>query len=140
MLRLGIAPGKLYRATFICQDGLCCCNMALISFRLFRKNWATCEIFLGKWFTAPPGKKFPVRLCPYICSCLAYYVFFSLYALVNLSACTPVIPSVIKDRSVCHIKVYAFIISPLKLGQGLNQSVRLIFLISCRFLRHTDLE
>ena len=62
MLKLGIDPEKLYRATFICQDGLCCCNMALISFRLFRKNWATCEIFLGKWFTASPGKKFPVRL------------------------------------------------------------------------------
>ena len=64
MLRLGIDPEKLYRATFICQDGLCCCNMALISFRLFRKNWATCEIFLGKWFTAPPpppplAKNFP---------------------------------------------------------------------------------
>ena len=30
----------------------------------FVKIWATCEIFLGKWFTAPPppGKKFPVRL------------------------------------------------------------------------------
>ena len=21
--------------------------------------WATCEMFLGKWFTAPPGKNFP---------------------------------------------------------------------------------
>ena len=29
----------------------------------FGKIWATCEIFLGKWFTAPPDKKFPVRLC-----------------------------------------------------------------------------
>ena len=29
----------------------------------FVKIWATCENFLGKWFTAPPGKKFPVRLC-----------------------------------------------------------------------------
>ena len=28
----------------------------------FVKIWATCEIFLGKWFTAHPGKKFPVRL------------------------------------------------------------------------------
>ena len=26
------------------------------------KIWATWEIFLGKWSTAPPGKKFPVRL------------------------------------------------------------------------------
>ena len=32
-------------------------------FDSFVKIWATCEIFLGNWFTAPPGKKFPVRLC-----------------------------------------------------------------------------
>ena len=32
-------------------------------FDSFVKIWATCEIFLGKWFTAPPGKKFPVGLC-----------------------------------------------------------------------------
>ena len=32
-------------------------------FDSFIKIWATCEMFLGKWFTAPPGKKFPVRLC-----------------------------------------------------------------------------
>ena len=63
MFRLGIDPEKLYRATFICQDGLCCCNMALISFRLFHKNLGNLRVFLGKWFTAPPGKKFPVRLC-----------------------------------------------------------------------------
>ena len=31
-------------------------------FDSFVKIWATCEMFLGKWFTAPPGKKFPVRL------------------------------------------------------------------------------
>ena len=31
-------------------------------FDSFVKIWATCQIFLGKWFTAPPGKKFPVRL------------------------------------------------------------------------------
>ena len=29
----------------------------------FVKIRATCENFLGKWFTASPGKKFPVRLC-----------------------------------------------------------------------------
>ena len=61
MLRLGIDPEKPYRA--ICQDGLCCCNMTLISFRLFRKNLGNFEIFLRKWFTALPGKKFPVRPC-----------------------------------------------------------------------------
>ena len=27
------------------------------------KIWATCINFLGKWFTAPPGRKLPVRLC-----------------------------------------------------------------------------
>ena len=31
-------------------------RMALVSFRLFCKN-------LGKWFTVPPGRKLPVRLC-----------------------------------------------------------------------------
>ena len=29
----------------------------------FVKIRATCEHFLGKWFTAPPGKKFAVLLC-----------------------------------------------------------------------------
>ena len=62
MLRLGIDPEKLYRATFICQDGLCCRNMALISFLLFPKNLGNLGDFLGKRFTVPPGKKFPVRL------------------------------------------------------------------------------
>ena len=32
-------------------------------FDYFVKIWDTCENFLGKWFTAPPGKKFPLRLC-----------------------------------------------------------------------------
>ena len=32
-------------------------------FDCFVKNWATCKNLLGKWFTAPPGKKLPVRLC-----------------------------------------------------------------------------
>ena len=31
-------------------------------FGSFVKIWATWKIFLGKWFTASPGKKFPVRL------------------------------------------------------------------------------
>ena len=42
----------------------CCCNVALICFLLFRKNLGNLRDFLGKWFTAPPGKKFPVRLWP----------------------------------------------------------------------------
>ena len=62
----GIDAEKLlqYRATFICQYGLCCCIVwFLFRFYWFVKIWATCENFLGKWFTAPPGKKLPVRLC-----------------------------------------------------------------------------
>ena len=31
-------------------------------FDSFVKIWDTCENILGKWFTAPPGKQFPVRL------------------------------------------------------------------------------
>ena len=31
-------------------------------FDSFVKIWATCQIFWGKWFTAPPVKKFLVRL------------------------------------------------------------------------------
>ena len=57
MLRLGIAPGKLYRATFICQDGLRCCNMALISFRLFRKNLGNLRDFFGQMVYRPPWEK-----------------------------------------------------------------------------------
>ena len=37
-------------------------RMALVSFRLFCKIWAICKNFLGKWSTAPPGRKLPVRL------------------------------------------------------------------------------
>ena len=64
MLRRGIDPEKLYRATLICQDGLCCCNMALISFRLFRKNLGILRDFFGQmvYRPPPPWQKFPVRL------------------------------------------------------------------------------
>ena len=47
-------PEKLNRATFICQDGLCCCNMALISFRLFRKNLGNLPGFFGQMVYRPP--------------------------------------------------------------------------------------
>ena len=66
MLKLGIYPDQLYWATFIRQYGLCCCNMALVSFRLFCKNWDTCETFSGQMvyrLLPLPGKKFPVPLC-----------------------------------------------------------------------------
>ena len=50
-------PEKLNRATFICQDGLCCCNMALISFRLFRKHLGNLRDFLGQMVYRPPWPK-----------------------------------------------------------------------------------
>ena len=36
--------------------------MTLVSFRLLRKNVGNLREFLGEWFTAPPGKKLPIRL------------------------------------------------------------------------------
>ena len=43
--------------TFICQDGLCCCNMALISFRLFRKNLGNLRDFFGQMVYRPSWQK-----------------------------------------------------------------------------------
>ena len=57
MLRVGIDPEKLYRATFICQNGLCCCNMALISIRLFRKNLGNLRDVFGQKVYRPPWQK-----------------------------------------------------------------------------------
>ena len=57
MLRLGIDPEKPYQATFICQDGLCCCNMALISFRLFRNNLGNLRDVFGQMVYCPPWQK-----------------------------------------------------------------------------------
>ena len=63
----GIDPEKLYRGTFICQYGLCCCIVwPSLLFVCFAKIWATCKNFLGKLFTAPPGRKLPVRLCSWL--------------------------------------------------------------------------
>ena len=59
----GIDPEKLYWGTFMCQYGLCCCIVwPSFLFDCFVKIWATCKNFLGKWVTAPPGRKLPVRL------------------------------------------------------------------------------
>ena len=61
----GIDPEKLYLATFICQYALYCYKVWPSFFfvdECFVKIWATCHNFLGKWFTAPSGKKLPVRL------------------------------------------------------------------------------
>ena len=60
MLKLGIDPEKLYRATFIRQYGLCCCNMVL-AFRLFCKNLGHLQEFFGQMVypPRPPAKNFP---------------------------------------------------------------------------------
>ena len=44
---------KMYRATFICQYGLCCWNMALVSFRLFRKNLSNLRDSFGQMVYHP---------------------------------------------------------------------------------------
>ena len=46
----------------LCQCGLRCCNVLLVSFRLFRKNLSNLRDFCGQMVYRPPGKKFPVRL------------------------------------------------------------------------------
>ena len=57
MLKLGIDPEKLYRTTFISQYGLCCCNMVLVSFRLFCKNLGHLRKFFGQMAYRPPWQK-----------------------------------------------------------------------------------
>ena len=57
MLKPGIDPEKLYRATFIRQYGLCCCNMALVSFRLFCKNLGHLREFFEQMVYRPPWQK-----------------------------------------------------------------------------------
>ena len=57
ILKLGIDPEKLYRATSICQYGLCCCNRVLVSFRLFHKNLCNLRDFFGQMVNRPPWQK-----------------------------------------------------------------------------------
>ena len=57
MFKLGIDPEKLYRTTFISQYGLCCCNMALVSFRLFCKNLGHLRRFFGQMAYRPLWQK-----------------------------------------------------------------------------------
>ena len=59
MLKPGIDSEKLYRATFIRQYGLCCSNMALVSFRLFCKNFGHLREFFGQMVYCPPWQKIP---------------------------------------------------------------------------------
>ena len=57
----GIDPEKLYRATFICQYGLCCCFVWPSSlFDCFVKIWATCKNFWANGLPPPLAEN-----CPY---------------------------------------------------------------------------
>ena len=58
MLRLGIDPEKLYRATFNARTAYVVAIWPSFLFDSFVKIWGTCEIFLGKWFSAPLAKNF----------------------------------------------------------------------------------
>ena len=80
-------------------------------FDSFVKIGQLARFFGANGLPPPLAKNFPYAYALRYVVALRIMFFFSLYALVNLSACTSVIPSVIKDRSVCHIKVYAFIIT-----------------------------
>ena len=65
-------PEKLYRATFIRQYDLCCCNMALVSFRLFRKNLGHLREFFGQMVYRPPWQKIS-RTPMHVDACYAGY-------------------------------------------------------------------
>ena len=56
-------------SSYICQYGLCCCNMALLSFRLFRKHLGNLRDIFGQMVYRPPprlAKNFPYA---YDCAC-----------------------------------------------------------------------
>ena len=58
MLKLGIDPEKLYRATFIRQYGLyMLLQYGLVSFRLFCKNLGHLREFFGQMVYRPPWQK-----------------------------------------------------------------------------------
>ena len=63
--------------------------MALVSFWLFCKNWATCKNFSGKWFTAPPGRKLPVRLWSDWCVQLRFEFVYPYHAHHKTAAAEP---------------------------------------------------
>ena len=85
MLRLGIDPEKPYRAIFICQDGLCCCNMALISFRLFRKNLGNLRDFFGQMVYRPPWQK--ISRTPMVITLLFFAMFLGISSAIFFAKC-----------------------------------------------------
>ena len=81
MLKPGIDPEKLYRATFIRQYGLCCCNMALVSFRLFCKSLGHLREFFGQMVypNPPPLAKYFPYAYEWLGSITLFSVFESIY-------------------------------------------------------------
>ena len=53
MLKLVIDPEKLYRATSYTSTAYVVAIWPSFLFDSFVNIWASCEIFLGKWFTTP---------------------------------------------------------------------------------------
>ena len=92
MLKPGIDPEKLYRATFIRQYGLCCCNMALFSFRLFCKNLGHLREFFGQMVWRPPWQK--ISRTPMV----GPYVVLSFLLLLFCVLCGVIVNSVLKSR------------------------------------------
>ena len=85
MLRLGIDPEKLYRATFIRHYGLSCCNMALVSFRLFCKNLGHMREFFGQMVYRPPWQK--ISRTPMHYHCYDLFVCLFVFMLKLLQYC-----------------------------------------------------
>ena len=85
----------------------------------FVKIWATCENFLGKWFTAPPGKKLQnIRTLMILC-----------YPVTQLT-CYPLtsLPCIFVTLLPCYL-VTVFPYNPVTLSHG--YPVTLLTLIPC---------
>ena len=108
MLKLGIDPEKLYRTTFISQYGLCCCNMVLVSFRLFCKNLGNLQEFFGQMVYRPPGRKLPVRLCCLIVVIIKSTLLMVYYELQSISFADRIYRPVI-DQLKYYCEVYEII-------------------------------
>ena len=94
MLRLD--HEKLYRATFIFQDGLCCCNMALICFRLFRNNLGNLRDFFGQMGYRPPPptplqKISRTPMVFYLENVIRYQLVNSMYFMKGCYSCRDVV-------------------------------------------------
>ena len=67
VVMLKLDPEKQYRATFVCQYGLCCFIVwPSFLFDCFVKIYATCKNFFGQMVYRPPGKKIACKPLPLI--------------------------------------------------------------------------